>query len=185
MSFDIIKISKDYDRQDATRDRRVRKQLFNLKLKIANQQEYVNDYHNTFDSLYKASEQIRFHQRRDFLENAKISAESCRKEIADIKLNRNRNFVLPNTIEFIPQHLEISDVFLEYFLKSKETGIPVCELIPPTFFKKAFHVFSSEEDTESSSNSDTTKSSSGGSSTTKSSSCGSTADANETEENCV
>ena len=131
-----------------------------LRQQFIDQQEHINDYHNTFDTLYRASEQVRFQQKYQAVEQAKIASGVHKQEIEEIKKNQKKVSAGGNFIEFVPPDIEVNADIEKYFLESLATGIPVFELIPPTIMQKALHMFSSSsEDTSSSGhNGDTTTS---------------------------
>ena len=132
-----------------------------LRQQLLDQQDYINEYHNTFDTLYRASEQVRFQQKYQATEQAKIAAVVHKEEIEEIKKNQQKLSAGGNFIEFVPPDIEVNAAIEKYFLESLATGIPVFELIPPTIMQQALHMFSSSsEDTSSSDhNGDTTTSS--------------------------
>ena len=99
-SFDLTYIEKDYDRQDATLQKKNRKLIKIIKDKLRFQQDHINDYHDTFDTLYRASEQVRFQQKYQATEQAKIAAEVHKQEIEEIKKKQQKvsSLKIPNRI---------------------------------------------------------------------------------------
>ena len=114
--------------------------------------EYIHDYHNTFDTLFRASERVRHHQKFQFAEQKKLAQEAHEQELEEIEDCRHTEVPIQNTIEFIPKDMEISDIIAPYMKLAIETGKTLMEVIPPTLLSESLHYMSgSSTDTGSSS----------------------------------
>ncbi len=159
---------KDFDNQIATIDELFQFEMEEFKEKIKHQlldqQDNIHEYHNTFDTLYRASEQVRFQQKYQATEQAKMAAEVHKKELEDA-ISKRFHKTGANIVEFNPPDIQVNADIEKYFLESLATGIPVFELIPPTIMQKAIHMFSSSSEDTSSGNRDGFTSSSQGNTT--------------------
>ena len=142
-TFDGIYYSKNFDRQDATKEKRVKLKLSKLITKIENQQNYITDYHATFDNLYRASERVRHQQKYQFIEQAKTAQAAFNEQLKETVESRYTHISMNNVIEFKPQHIEVTDEIERYFEIAAEQGKPFYEVIPPTLLAEAIHKFSS------------------------------------------
>lgn len=154
---------KDFDNQITALDELVQFEIQEfkeqLKQQLLDQQDNINEYHNTFDTLYRASEQVRFQQKYQATEQAKIAAEAHKQEIEELKINQTKiSSSGGNFIDCVPQDIEVEESIEKYFLESLATGIPVFELIPPTIMQQALYMFSSSSENTSSSDHNTSSS---------------------------
>jgi len=142
-TFDGIRYNKTFDRQDATKEKRIKLKLAKLITKIENQENYITEYHTTFDNLYRASERVRHQQKYQFIEQAKTAQIVFNEQIKEAIESRYTHISMNNVIEFKPQHIEVSDEIERYFEIAAEQGKPFYEVIPPTLLAEAIHKFSS------------------------------------------
>jgi hypothetical protein len=134
---------RNFDNQIADGTKRLKLKVAKLITKIENQQNYITDYHNTFDTLYRASERVRHQQKYQFIEQAKTAQIAFNEQLDEAVNSRYTHISMNNVIEFAPQAIEVDDDIERYFQIAAETGKPFFEVIPPTLLAEAIHKFSS------------------------------------------
>jgi len=142
-TFDGTIIVKNFDNQGATKDKRVKLKLSKLITKIKNQQNYITDYHTTFDTLYRASERVRHQQKYQFIEQTKTAQIAFNEQLHEAANSRYTRISMNNIIEFKPQYIEVNEEIERYFEIAAEQGKSFYEVIPPTLLAEAIHKFSS------------------------------------------
>lgn len=142
-TFDGSYYSKNFDTQSHTKDKKIKLKVAKLITKLENQQNYITDYHSTFDSLYRASERVRHQQKYQFAEQAKTAQASFNEQLEEAVNSKYTHISMNNVIEFKPQHIEVTDEIEKYFQIAAEQGRPFFEVIPPTLLAEAIHKFSS------------------------------------------
>ena len=144
--YDGFKIvPKAFDSVESSQQKKVNIRLTQLKEKITiDHTNYIHDYHQTFDILFRASERIRHQQKFQFQEQAKMAQEAHEDELAEIKedCNHEEDVNVPNTIQFVPKDMEISDTIEPYMRIALETGRPLIEVLPPTILAERLHYLS-------------------------------------------
>lgn len=158
--FDGIEIPKNPP-DAALRSSDVKQQFLNKRLKelqnyIKNDHtDYIRDYHNTFDILFRASERVRHHQKFQFREQKKLAQYAFDKELEELEDCRHEEVPIKNTMEFVPKDMEISDIIAPYMQLAIESGKTLMEVIPPTLLAESLHYLSGSS-TDNGSSSDNT-----------------------------
>ena len=115
----------------------------------------VMDYHQSFDSLFRASERIRHQQKYQYVNQIEAIQEAHAQELADIEDCRFKT-VMYNKLEFNPNDIDVNDFMKPYLQKALELNKPLIEILPPSLLADRLHYMSG-----TSSSSDTSSSSAG------------------------